>query len=273
MRTYNYNAYSYNTSRLEQRWMSDNWENDVLDTFSYDADTVLIHQLQQQWIDSNWVNSMRYTYSYYENSDWTSRLKETWQNDWMNSQLITRTFDAHNYWIGELIQVWEGTWGNSFRYMLAYDNNDNRIEYIMQNWIGEEWAYYYQDNRTYDPNHFIITLTTTEWAENGIDTVLHDSTYYYFHILLDIPDHQVPRSDITLYPNPGNGSFTILCDSPVNYLEICNLSGQKVKGIQLQNTVGPIHVEVPYLVPGMYQVKLFSGRKLIGVRKVVLTGR
>ncbi len=218
MRTYNYNAYNYNTSRLEQRWMSDNWENDVLDTFSYDSDTVLIHQLQQQWIDSNWVNSMRYTYSYNENSDWTSRLKETWQNDWTNSQLITRTFDAHNNWIGELIQVWEGTWGNSFRYMLAYDNNDNRIEYIMQNWIGEEWAYYYKDNRTYDPNHFIITLTTTEWAENGIDTVLHDSAYYYFHILLDIPDHQIPRSDITLFPNPCNWSFTILCDSPVNYL-------------------------------------------------------
>jgi len=273
LRTYNYNAYNYNISRLEQRWMSGNWENDVLDTFSYDADTVLIHQLQQQWLDSNWVNFMRYTYSYNENSDWTSRLKETWQNAWTNSQLTTRTFDAHNNRIGELIQVWEGTWENDSRNILAYDNNDNRIEYIMQFWDGENWAYYYKDNRTYDPNHFMITLTTTEWAENGIDTVLHDSTHYYFHTLLEIPDHQIPRSDITIYPNPCNGSFNILCDSPVNSIEVCSLSGQKVKGLHVYSTGGAIHVEVPYLDPGIYLVKLFSGHALIGVKKVVLTDR
>gem|GEM_PF-2930681 len=273
LHTYNYNAYNYNISKLEQKWISGNWENEVLDTFSYESDTILIRQLQQQWLGTNWINSMRYTYSYNENSDWTSRLKETWQNDWTNSQWITRTFDAHNNRIGELIQVWEGTWENDYRNLLAYDNNDNRIEYIIQFWDGETWAYYYKDNRTYDPNHFMITLTATEWAENGIDTVLHDSTHYYFHTLLEIPDHQIPRSDITIYPNPCSGSFNILCDRPVNSIEVYSLSGQKVKRLELYSTGGSIHIEVPHLDPGIYLVKLFSGHALIGVKKVVLTGR
>jgi len=160
----------------------------------------------------------------------TSRLYQTWNGViWEDSYKNTYTYDANYNLKSDLSQTWNGSiWVNSGQYTYIYDANNNITSELDQSWDGSAWVNYMKYTHTYDANNFTKSFSFKYWNSTGTQITSGDSSYYYFHKVLGINDLVVSDANITIYPNPGYGKFTISSNSSISTIEIYNLLGERI---------------------------------------------
>jgi hypothetical protein len=70
-------------------------------------------------------------------------------------------------------------------------------------------------------------------------------------------------TDFDVYPNPNNGKFSLMCplNSSFNY-ELISLTGQIIKGGNIQNSSNKLEFDLSNLSKGIYQLKVISNWKI-----------
>lgn len=118
-----------------------------------------------------------------------------------------------------------------------------------------------------NPRVPIFKLTTAPINGNRMGTI----TFTYKSSTLS--DANVnPLENITLHPNPSNGIFTIsnLQKIDLQTIKIYNILGNLIKVMQPTNRDKNFYVDVSYLNPGMYLLKLNTTEGKSFTRKIIV---
>lgn len=269
--TYTYDVNNNRTSGLMQMWNGSTWVNSSLYTYTYDANNYPTVYLLQNWNGNSWENYFQSIYSYDANNILTSLLRQSWNvYIWEDLYLSTFTYDANNNQIKEFIQDWNGNiWKNFWQDTTIYDANNNPINYLSQYWISNSWVNSYQIAFTYDANNFTQSEVLKWWNESGTSIESGDSTYYYFHTVLGLNDWTVQEGNITVYPNPTNGKFTISSNSTISSIEIYNLLGELIRSNFTFNQQTSTEIDLSKESKGLYFAKMKVGTKVYA-RKIIV---
>lgn len=265
-------TYDSNNNQItftQKIWDGSIWGNSYQEISAYNSDRNLTDKVSQFWDGSAWINGFRDKYTYDSGKKLISIIEESYVDVdvWENFSQTTFTFDTNNNRTNELDQIWNGSgWENSTNYIYIYDVNNNRETTIIQTWNGTSWTQSVLTSSTFDLNNFVQSETNRNWT-NAILTS-GDSTFYNFHtVVTGTNDVQSPA--ISLYPNPGNGRFTIKCNSLINKLEVYNLSGEKVYSDFKNVKQNSYETDISYCPKGIYLLKVYIGKESIN-RKVII---
>jgi hypothetical protein len=305
----NYSKYTYTyddndniINELFQISYGIDWENYYFHTNIYDANNNLISILIQEWEIFHWDNYRLFTYTYDVNNNQTSRLIQQWHwnsNTWENTSLVTYTYDANNNQTNILQQVWnEGNWENDMLTIYNYSTNNNPMNGLSKSWNGNTWEdkeqetftydvnnnliihlfQYWNDSSwvnghqflyTYDANNFKISKSYKDWNNSGSVIADGDSTYNYYHTILGIDDLMEQEDNITIFPNPCIGTFTINSKIAFNSIEIYDLFGEQLFKILPSTRQTLYKIDLTDEPKGIYFTKMNIGTKVY-TRKIIV---
>lgn len=283
------NKYANNqlTETINQLWdtTTKSWSNSAKQLFTYDNSGNELTQEYQRWTNASWVPEQRYVSEYNSNGLLSKKSHETYKNsNWVLSGYYSYTYDANKNLIYQLrhnddASVADSTsytyvnnnlistgyfirditntkWEQASKSNCTYDSNDNLIYQISYMYFFEEPYAFQSISNIYnslqqltDETNFIL------FDENTIE--VGDSSHYFIHTEPDgILDFKNKANPITIYPNPSNGTFTIMLENkhPIEYLEIYNVIGECVLRQRSSNTVS-----IPNVLPGIYFVRIDDG--------------
>jgi hypothetical protein len=163
--------------------------------------------------------------------------------------------------------------GSNLRWTTATEKNNNyftiersltgRDFYEVANISGagnsnREIIYHYNDDIAHviesPDQHLYYRLKQTDF----------DNTFHYSKIIhVECADHQLP---ITVYPNPGNGLFTVTALPVKSKVIICNAFGVALKEF---DCAGTTEIDLTDFGKGMYLIQIF-GSGTLHVKKVVV---
>ena len=268
--TYAYDANNNQTNTLFQFWNSTAWVNSSQDNFTYDANNNQTSDLSQIWVGSAWMNSSLDNFTYDANNNQTSDVGQSWNGSaWVNSSQDIYTYDANNNQTSDVGQSWDGSaWVNSSQYIYAYDANNNLTSELYQSWNGSAWVNSSQTANTFNANNFKISDSYKYWNSNGTRVMSGDSTYYYFHTV-NSGIYNLMNANISVYPNPGSGKFTIGSNSVISAIEIYNLPGERIYADFKFNKQTSNKIDISTYAKGIYFIKIYNGTK-ISTRKIVV---
>jgi len=240
-------------------------------TYTYNANNNMISELQQNWNSSAWVNSYYDTCTYDANNNLISEFWQSWNvSNWMNYQKLTYIYDGNNNQTSFLFQTWGGSiWVNYYQFTYTYDANNNRTSEFEQSWKNGNWVNFYKDTKTYDANDFTKNNSYKYWNNVGIEVIIGDSDYYYYHTVLGINDLKLQDGNITVYPNPTCGKFTISSDKPINSVEIYNLLGERIYSDFTFNRQISKEIDLSDRCQGVYAIKIYNGKGIYNCKIVV----
>lgn len=269
---YTYDVNNNQTSDLMQHWNGSAWENRYQFIYTYDANSNLTSNLMQGWNSSSWINSHQYLYTYNVNHEITTYLSQIWIGSaWVNdTQGTSFTYDASHNLRSYFLQSWNGSaWVNSFKYNANYDANNNLTNNLMQSWNVNAWVNFYQNIYIYDANNFIRSYSYKDWNSAGSMVTSGDSTYNHFHTVAGINDLIAQEGNITIYPNPSSGKFTITSNIIISAVEIYNLLGERIYSNLKFNKQTSNEIDLLDHCNGIYVIKIYSGTKTYN-RKIVV---
>ena len=86
---------------------------------------------------------------------------------------------------------------------------------------------------------------------------------------LGISSHSFSEDDISIYPNPNSGRFTLKYsgDTDINLVSFTNVSGQLIKTIDSENITGKVDIKLPEVAKGLYFLTISSKNKTV-VKKI-----
>ncbi|MCX6269478.1 MAG: T9SS type A sorting domain-containing protein [Bacteroidetes bacterium] len=296
---YTYDAHNNLTNRIFQHWTSGAWINNDQYVSTFDASNNLTSQLRQTWSSGVWTNAYQNLNTYDANNNRTGSLSQNWTGSvWLNSYQILYTFNADNFLTNKLTQNWNGiawvdandgvynydannnlmsyfeqywngsVWENSLQYFCTYDVFYNLTRQTGQYWIGNTWVNSYQNGYTYDANNFIKSETSRYWNDAG-NLTYGDSTYYFSHAVMGTNDRPAQEGNISVYPNPTHGKFTINCSKTISSIEIFNTPGERICDDQKFNLQTSKEIDLSGCDRGIYLVKIVIGDKRY-IKKIVI---
>lgn len=268
--TYTYDANHNQTNLVYQSWNGSAWENVYQIFYTYDANSHLTNETEQYWDAGIWENDGRITYTYDANFKLTRALDEYWNGiSWENYEQTTYTYDANQNQIGALFQFWIGAWEDSDQYTYMYDANHNLIGELDQYWNGSDWVRSEQSLFTYDEDNFVTSESYRYFDDTGSMVAYGDSSYLYFHTVTAIEDLTTDDGEINLFPNPGNGKFSLTSRETVNILEVYNMLGEGIYTDTHFNPQDANDIDLTLQGKGIYFLQIYIGSKRY-TRKVVI---
>ena len=86
---------------------------------------------------------------------------------------------------------------------------------------------------------------------------------------MGISSHSFSEDDISIYPNPNSGRFTLKYsgDTDINLVSFTNSSGQLIKTIDSENITGKVDIKLPEVAKGLYFLTISSKNKTV-VKKI-----
>lgn len=134
--------------------------------------------------------------------------------------------------------------------------------------FGDGNGAYIQDPKHYYTQQGSYTVTLTVENECGVD--VYSQTITVVHIGIDDPS---AFADVSVYPNPSEGLFTIDIATVKNQdiqLSLTNVQGQAVQSEWLKNVSNAKHtLDLSTVAKGIYYLKLQAGTEII-VKKLVI---
>lgn len=296
--TTSYDANSNITLELAQLWSGSAWQNDFQSLYTYDANNNQITFTQKIWDGSVWGNSYQEISSYNSDKNRTEKLSQFWDGSawingfrdkytynagkklisivdesyidvdvWENFSQTLFTYDTNNNITNELEQLWNGSgWENGTNFIFVYDANNNQKTKTVQTWNGASWIQSALSSYTYDLNNFVESEANRNWT-NAVLTS-GDSTFYHFHTI-PTGTNDLQTETISLYPNPGNGRFTIKSNSLIDKIEVYNMSGEKVYSDIKNSKQNSFETDISYCSKGIYLLKVYAGKVIVN-RKVII---
>ena len=110
---YTYNANGLLVETLDQKWVSDQWEDNYRNHFEYDVNQNLSRFVRQNLVGGTWVPEYQFIYDIDINDNILSLLYQTFMNDeWVNDYRFMDTYNSNQNRLTEVFQVWEDEWFN-----------------------------------------------------------------------------------------------------------------------------------------------------------------
>lgn len=255
-------------SEVSQTWSGTAWMNIMQYLYTYDGNQNLTSRLQQQWSNNAWENSQLTTSTYSPNNNLAGTTDRLWQNNaWVNATRDTLyTYDGNNNNLSFTSMVWmETDWMNSMRTSYTYDTHNNPTSQITENWAGDNWmilthlAYAY----SYDVNGFIEGQSQKDINVLNSQITSGDSTHYYFHTVIISAGNLAFDENISIYPNPSNGLFTVSIKSINSTSDIKSVSVFTLSGKMIYNdrnsTLTSRQIDLTTTPKGIYILKVETG--------------
>lgn len=262
------------------------WTNDYKLSITYNVNGLVDGALEYTWNGANWINDYRTTLTYNANNKITTDLYEKWVNSqWVNSDKAFFTYNDNNKIVNENRSLWDDSnnlWLQDYINEYQMDASGNRT--ISTHYSSD---YQYKDTFTYDTSILMANLAHPFKDKTGLDYILEDfpyinkvlvnytsnynkltSTYedssrttynYNSAITLDIDQHKITNTTITLFPNPTslvlnlNFSEAVTIDKVV----VVDITGKTV----LHQNQNSSQINVEKLAKGLYIIEAYSGNK------------
>jgi hypothetical protein len=266
---YTYDSNNNQITFTQKIWDGSAWGNSYQEISAYNTDRNRTDKLSQFWDGSAWINAFRDKYTYNTGKKLINMLEESYVDVdvWENFSQTLFTYDANNNITNELEQVWNGSgWDNSTNYIYVYDANNNQKTKIIQTWNGASWIQSVLSSFTFDLNNFVESETNRNWT-NAVLTS-GDSTLYHFHTI-PTGTNDMHNETISLFPNPGDGRFTIKSNSLIDKIEVYNMSGEKIYSDLKCKGKNSFETDISYCSRGVYLLKVYTGKVIIN-RKVII---
>jgi hypothetical protein len=308
MYTYTYNSDNYELTQVYQTWSGSAWNNNYeylftynsnndetseedesgsgstwtpvdLYTYTYNASNIETVDLYQTWSGSVWVNALQYLNETFDaNNSCTNEVVQSWNtvsSSWYNVAQYYFIYNANNAETSETYQTWSNTlgWVNDARYLDAYNADNYNTFFADQTWQNSVWANYLTETAIYDADNVEIAFTYNYYNSTGTLATSGDSIYYYLTDVLGINNMKAQQNNITAYPNPSKGIFTL---SITNYelgimnVEVYNILGEKVYSQPTAQSSSFI-VDLNNQPSGVYLYRVISeSGTLVGEGKLVV---
>ena len=272
---FGYDANDNITGRVDQMWNPDlnTWEYTSKTSYTYDANKNLITEIKQAWNPDpgQWEDASRKVYTYDANNDKTLELLQTWDGTgWNDFMKYAYVYDANHNLLSELDLNWDGVaWVNSNRYLYTYNAGNKQTSELDQEWDGSAWQNNLFDITSFDANGFVKAQSHKEWSfsESGTE-ISGDSTHFYFHIL--VSGLNTPKNGaVSVYPNPGNGKFTLSGGSTITSVEVFNLAGKMVYADYNFRPGNSRQLDLTGCAKGVYILKINNGSKIQNSKLVI----
>jgi len=223
-------------------WNGSGWDDISFRTYTYDGNNNLTMRIDQFWNGSNWVNSMKYTYTYNGSSKLTKSLTQSWSGS---------------------------TWGDVDQTLYTYDSDQNLVRELNQTWSGMAWLNVRVSLSSYDEDNFIAGESTKSFNVDGTLVIDGDSTSYYSHSVVATHDLFRENGNISVYPNPSEGKFTINCSTSISSLQVYNLLGERLYSDDKGTQQNQKEIDLTAFGQGIYIICISDGQFMYN-RKVVI---
>lgn len=122
------------------------------------------------------------------------------------------------------------------------------------------------------------TTDTWEWFDKNNRTALvsidlsgdtiKKLSYFLDPSAVNIETQTIDKSSVTIFPNPANNFVTIQSNKPVSFIEIFDMSGNRIQSYNIKSQ----KIKTNKLNSGNYLLKSYdSNQKLIGINKLIVT--
>jgi hypothetical protein len=306
-----YNAAGKHTLASVKQWNGSVFVNSMQDIYQYDANNNDTVDINQSGNGASWVNSSKNIYTYNGNNQRLTSLYETWSSSsWHNNQYDTYTYNNGNKMTSDITQTWDAVnhvWTNEYKTSIYYNATNIDTLDVYQQWQASSWVAYArimhtidgsgndladrvqvrdtsthtwinnaQYSYTYDANNNQLS-ELDEYKWNGtqwVNTAKSDSTHYYYSIPSSINNISTSHNDISIYPNPNNGHFTlkaIFSDRDNYTIQVTNLLGQVIYTENLKDYSGIYtkNIDLSMYPKGMYFIGLKTQNNK-AIRKVLI---
>ncbi len=144
--------------------------------------------------------------------------------------LGTYTYDSYGNLINWLSQSIDGdNPENSARTIFTYDAAHNETSALRQDWKDNSWVNLDFDSHSFNENNLLTSDTYRYWNSAGTKVMEGDSiAYYYNDAITGIIEIERTKENIYIYPNPGNGKFTLTSNSNIQSIVIYNINGKLI---------------------------------------------
>lgn len=268
--TMTYDANNNYINWLDQNWNGSMWVNFDQSIFSYNVNNKDSNDLQQNWNGTTWVNVEQYSYTYNANNKMIGDLQQSWSGTaWVNQFQYTYTFSINNNDSTEFIQQWSGTnWNNNTEVIFTYNGNNKITNMLVQYWNGSTWVNNSQQTDTYDVNNLQKSHVNRDFNIAGVKTIGADSTVYYFNTVTGIKTIAENNNQVSIYPNPTNGQFTIETNSMEKQtVQVFDMNGRLVLS---QNINGKTNIDAMVLNEGVYHLVIKTGNIVVNKKLVIV---
>ena len=261
--------------------------------YSYVSDQ-LVYSKQQQFNGTDWVDQYQQFYMYDTNNDLNNSFSEIWNNNtWIpysstdntydgNHNKLSSTiysgaaiirretylYDLNNNQINKIIEAYD-----YFNYILNfqsqtfqdYDTDSKLTNYLYQKWNGVNW--YNEDQMFYNYNQDNLLQYRIITQFNNDETIhFQDSIEFFYHINIneDANEHSSSTgienlqsdNNITVFPNPTTGVFTINSKEQISTIEIFSIVGERIYNHpNVTNNVSK-EIDLTSFSKGSYLVKI-----------------
>ncbi|MBN2683194.1 MAG: T9SS type A sorting domain-containing protein [Bacteroidales bacterium] len=115
------------------------------------------------------------------------------------------------------------------------------------------------------PDSVGIEIMSSSWNDSLLasvgSTLIIDELQFKSQPLTTGIRSFVNKSEVSLFPNPNNGRFTVVSDKIISKMEVINLIGEKVYS-ESKISANKINIDLTYLPKGVYLYQI-NGEKLI----------
>jgi len=237
-------------------------------TYTYDDADYLVKMLIEYFV--NFVNNSKAQHVY-QNDTYGNRVSDVYQDwqqtSWMNLMRTDYTYDGRLNQLTIEEYGWNsGSWSTLRKRNNTYDNQDNLVTYNAFTWNGFVWKETSIGRQTFDQDKFMISDISWHYdLEGGL--MVGDSNRYYRREPLGVKEI-AQSSPLHIYPNPGNGLFSLTGEMPLDAVEVFNLAGEQIRSITPTNRHN-LQIDLTDQAKGVYVVKTKSSDR-VGVGKIVL---
>lgn len=264
-----YNANHLRTNYLYQTWTGGVWVN-VSQYYSvYNAMNLDTNDIYKTWNGNGFINNSQYFYTYNANKSETTWLQQNWTNNaWVNVYTDTNFYNANNLDTSWVQESWSNNrWGVDMEGTYSYNGDGDTTNKEELAWISNSWMNVSDHTYTYDSNNIMVE-DYWNYIASGSQTEI---TKYYYHLSGPTGVSEIKSSgNISMYPNPNNGVFTIQPSSDISQslIEIYNELGQKVYQNQITDFNAPLTLSL--MVPkGVYMVVLQNDQG-VTTKKIII---
>ncbi|WMJ75451.1 T9SS type A sorting domain-containing protein [Cytophagaceae bacterium ABcell3] len=250
---------------------NDDWEPSARTLFHYanneDEAPELIEEEYYDFEEDSWISAARFRDISFV----------TWTNDPGEYELESFYYDAWNAEEEEYEQVYRGTrteqehgsftyieevwldgeWENDFRYSEHYDQHGHYRGFVEEEWNGD-WnivassliSYYF------DEAGELLHIITRFWDPDEEDYVNDEKIGFREGVVASIRT-QTKTLDLTAYPNPGTGIYTLKTEEKATAISIADMKGHQVNALVSQEDEG-YTIDIQNLPDGIYLVTFMT---------------
>lgn len=213
----------------------------------------------------------RYIFQYDGNNNRISRRYEKYDENssqWRNYQRISYTFNPSNKETSNLWESWDGSnWQNMSKQETAYNVNENPILSTGYDWnlLNNNWDIESIQKMKYIPTGEIASFSYIYTEDNGQTWEKDDSlVFYYDYIPEGIFSRDKNYPEISVFPNPTTGRFTIqnIVGDQTKSFEVYTIHGDLIIKKEISKMDKRIELDISNYPNGIYFLKVNSSESI-----------